>query len=123
PFAAGDQLERAGADFRPGLGHADDDGLAPALVTALQRLAHDLGVADALEGIVRAAVGQLDDVVNDVFDLVGIDEVGHAELARQRLARRVNVHPDDLVGADHARALDDVQADTAQPEHRDVGTG
>ena len=46
--------------------HADDDALAPALVAALQRLAHHRGVADALEAVVGAAVGQLDDGVDHV---------------------------------------------------------
>src|SRR5690606_9815087 len=39
PDAAGDELERAGADLLPGAGDADDDALAPALVAALQRRA------------------------------------------------------------------------------------
>jgi hypothetical protein len=42
PLAAGDQLERPGADLGAGLGHADDDAAAPALVRAFQRLAHHL---------------------------------------------------------------------------------
>ena len=50
-----------------------------------------------------------------------VDEVGHAELARHRLARRVEVDADDLVGAHHLRALDHVQADAAQAEHDHVG--
>jgi hypothetical protein len=36
-------------EFLPGRGHADDDGLAPALVRALERLAHHRGVADAFK--------------------------------------------------------------------------
>jgi hypothetical protein len=52
-----------------GAGHADDDRLAPAAMRAFQRLAHHLGVAGAVEGVVRAA------------DLVGaalghVDEMG-----------------------------------------------
>ena len=35
----------------------------------------------------------------------------------------LSVDADDLVGAGHARALDDVEADAAEPEHRDVGAG
>ncbi|MNU90076.1 hypothetical protein D3C71_799310 [compost metagenome] len=45
----------------------------------------------------------------------------HAELARDGLARRVDVDADDLVGADHFRRLDHVQADAAQAEHGHVG--
>ena len=41
-------------------------------------------VADAFEAVIGAAAGQLDDVRDDVAaHLVGVDEVGHAELARQ----------------------------------------
>jgi hypothetical protein len=43
------------ADLLAGAGHADDDRLAPAAMAALQRLAHDRDVADALEAVVGAA--------------------------------------------------------------------
>ena len=33
----------------------------------------------------------------------------------------IEVDADDLVGADHARALDHVEADAAEPEHDDIG--
>ena len=49
-----------------------------------------------------------------------VHEVRHAELLGERLARRVEVDADDLVGAGHARALDHVQADAAEAEHDDV---
>src|SRR5690606_8843322 len=38
PDPARDELERARRDLLPGAGHADDDALAPALVTALERV-------------------------------------------------------------------------------------
>ena len=66
PVASGDQLERAGGDFLAGLGHADDDALAPAAVAGFQRLAHDIGIAGAVERIVRAAIGQRHQVVDDI---------------------------------------------------------
>ena len=79
-------------------------------------------VADALEAVVGAAAGELDQVRDQVaVDLLRIDEVRHAELARQRLARGIEVDADDHVGADHARALHHVEADAAQAEHDDVG--
>src|SRR5579872_4333191 len=61
PDATGDQLERACADFLAGAGNANDDRLSPALVAALERSAHDVDVANTLEGIVRAAIGHVDD--------------------------------------------------------------
>ena len=45
----------------------------------------------------------------------------HAELLGDRALAGGEVDADDLVGADHAGALDDVEADAAEPEHRDVG--
>src|SRR3546814_12317449 len=81
-----DLLEGAGGDFGAGLGHADDDGLAPAAMAAFQRLTHDLGITYALEGIIGAAISQLDNMIDDVFNLVGINEVRHAELARHGFA-------------------------------------
>ena len=62
PDAAGDELKRPRGDLLPRAGDADDDRGAPAFVTALERLAHRLDVADALEAVVGAAVGQLDEV-------------------------------------------------------------
>src|SRR6185312_7891145 len=87
PHPPGDQLERPGGDLLAGLGHADDDRGAPAAVAGLQRLAHDGGVAGAVEGVVGPAVGEGHEVGDDVApttflsDLLRVDEVGHAEAA------------------------------------------
>src|SRR3974377_670389 len=45
----------------------------------------------------------------------------HAECLGDGAPARFEVDADDLVGADHAGALDDVEAYAAEPEHRDVG--
>src|SRR5688572_7065055 len=47
PHAPGHELERPCRDLLPGGRHADDHADAPALVAALERLAHRGGVADA----------------------------------------------------------------------------
>ena len=49
--------------------------------------------------------------------------MGQAELARKRLAPRVEVDADDHVGAGDARALNDIEPDPAQTEHDDVRSG
>ena len=41
--------------------------------------------------------------------------------SRQLAPRRIDVDADDHVGADHARALDHVEADAAEAEHHDLG--
>ena len=60
---------------------ADDDRLPPSAMAAFERLAHHIGVAGAVERIIRAASGQLDHLVDDIpgADLRRIDEIGHAE--------------------------------------------
>src|SRR3546814_12397722 len=45
--------------------------------------------------------------------------MGHAELAAPFLAIGVDVDADDLVGADHPGALDDVESDPAETEDDD----
>src|SRR3974377_20122 len=45
----------------------------------------------------------------------------HAEFLGDGALAWVESAADELVGADHARALDDVEAYAAEPEHRDVG--
>src|SRR5262249_3758107 len=62
PLPAGHELEGSRGNLLAGAGHADDHRFAPAAMAALQRLAHEPGVADALEAVVGAAVGQFDDV-------------------------------------------------------------
>ena len=55
--------------------------------------------------------------------LFRIDEMRHAELAGERFARGIDIHAHDHVGADHARALHDVQPDAAKSEHHHIGPG
>src|SRR5215217_7323046 len=99
PVPAGDELEGTRGDLLAGAGDADDHRLAPAAMAAFQRLAHQLGVADAFEAVVGAAVGQLDEVGDQVLgpQCPGIDEVGHAELAAQCLALAIEVDAHDHV--------------------------
>ncbi|SAK98781.1 hypothetical protein AWB79_07619 [Caballeronia hypogeia] len=117
PLASRDELERTRADLLPRRRHADDERLAPALVRAFERLTHQRRIADAFERIVRAAIGQLHDMVDDVLHFLRVDEVRHAELLRELHAPRIDIDTDDLVRADHLRALDHVQADAAETEH------
>src|SRR5690606_14080705 len=114
---AGDQLERPGGDFLAGTRDADDDGLAPAPVGALQGGAHDVDVADALEAVVHAPARHADDDLLDGFGVVlGVDTVGGAEDFRQRELVGIGVHGDDAPRPRLARALHHGQADAAQAE-------
>src|SRR6185369_15295810 len=122
PVAAGDELERARRDFLAGFGNADDDAGAPAAVAAFESRAHDVGIAGGVEAVVRAAVGDLDDLRDGILaaHARGVEEVGHPELAGPVLAVGIDVDADDLVRAGELRALDDVEADAAEAEHNDI---
>src|SRR3546814_3318566 len=89
------------------------------LVSTFKGLPHRLHVADALEGVVGAAAGQLDQMRHQVaLDVLWVHEVGHAELGRKLLAGRVQVDADDHVGSDHAGALHHVEADADRKSTR-----
>src|SRR4029079_13577479 len=86
PGASRHELERPGLDLGARWRHADDDALAPAAVTAFQRRAHQLDIADAFEGVVATAdlvgrgLGEIDQIGHDIAaDLLRIDEMRHAE--------------------------------------------
>src|SRR5450759_3769093 len=59
----------------------------------------------------------LDDIS---IDLGGVDEMRHAEAVAPFFLGTIEVNSDDFVGAHHPRALDDVEPDTAKPEHDHV---
>src|SRR3546814_7629760 len=84
------------------LGHADDDAGAPTAMAGFQSGAHHFGVAGAVEGEIRAAVGQFEDFGDALLarQALGVEEIGHAELAAPFLAVRVDVDADDLARAD-----------------------
>src|SRR6185312_10932320 len=107
PDPPGDQLERPRADLLPRAGHADDDRLAPALVAALQRRTHHVDVADALERIVHATTGELDDHLLDrrIRIVADVDAIGGAQRLGHREFLRVTVDRDDAPGLRHHRAL------------------
>src|SRR6202167_3513902 len=123
PDPAGHELERPRGNLLAGFGHANHDRYAPAAMTGFQRLAHHIGVAGAVEGEIGAAVGQRDQMLDDIaIDLPGIDEMGHAEAATPFLLGIVEVDADDLVGAHHPRALDDIEPNAAEAEHDHIRT-
>ena len=69
-------------------------------------MAHYVDVARAIEGVVgaadliRAALGHVDEVCDQVAaDLIGVDEVSHAEALAPFLLAVVDVDTDDRVGA------------------------
>src|SRR6516162_2160924 len=127
PDPAGDELERTGCYFRTRRRHADNDGLAPAAMAGLERLAHHRDVAGAVEAVVGAPdlVGaplcHVDEMRDQVApDLLRIDEMRHAEPLAPLLLGVVDVDPDDHVRPGEAQPLDDVETDAAEPEYHSL---
>ncbi|MCY1535801.1 hypothetical protein D9M68_712230 [compost metagenome] len=88
-----------------------------------ERLAHHLGVAGAVEGVIGTAdlVGptlrHVDQIGHDVVaHFLRVDEVGHAEAFAPGLLVVVEVDADDHVGTGETQALDDVEADATKTE-------
>ena len=124
PAAASHQLERACVDFLSGTGNADDDGFTPSLVTAFQRLAHDIGVTDTFKGIVSPATGQLNQMANQIITMISrVDEMGHAKTFAPCLLFIVQIDADNHIRTNHPKTLDDIQPDAAQPENNSVASG
>src|SRR6056297_2222205 len=123
PGPAGHQLEGPGGNLGSGGCDADDDALAPALVGALERRAHDAHVPGRVESVVRTPLREVDEMGHQIaLHLGGIHEIGHAEPLRHRHLVGVEVDADDLVRTGEAQALDDVEADAAEAEDDGPGT-
>src|SRR5262245_52824424 len=117
PDPAGDQLEWPSRDLLASTGDADDDRFTPALVAGLKRYAHHLHIADAFERVVGATAGEFDQMRDEIpLDVIGIDEMGHAEALAPRLAVLVEVDADNHAGARQSQSLDDIEANAAKSE-------
>ncbi len=120
PDSTGHQLEWTGGDFLACTGDADDHRLAPALVAALKRGAHQLHVADAFEGKVDASIGHVDDDFLDrTVKVFRIDAVGGAQLLGDFKFGRVDIDGNDPAGLGFDRTDDRRQTDPAEAEDSD----
>ena len=95
--------------------------LAPAAVAGLKRLAHDIDIARAVERVVGAPAGQVDEIGDEIVArLARVDEMRHAEALAPGFTLGVEVDADDHVGADEPQPLHDVEPDAAEAEHDGV---
>mmetsp|Transcript_11523 Transcript_11523/g.48304 ORF Transcript_11523/g.48304 Transcript_11523/m.48304 type:complete len:223 (-) Transcript_11523:1700-2368(-) len=115
PDATGDELERPRGELLPRGGDADDAGLAPASVRALQRGAHHVHVPGAVERVVHAPLGELarDHLLHGLFVVRGAHHVRAPQLRSHAELVLVQVDADDARGARHLRRLHHRQSDGA----------
>src|SRR5690606_21014628 len=128
PDAAGHKLERTGRDLLAGTCDADDNRLAPAAMSRLERLTHDGYVAGAIErrvgtaDRVSATLGQIDQVRHQIAaNLLRVDEVRHAEALAPLLLGVIEIDADDHVSARKTQTLDHVEADAAEAKNNRRG--
>jgi hypothetical protein len=102
----------------PSRRRTNDAALAPALVAALERRAHRADVADALEGVVDAAVRDVDDRLLDrlVREAARVQRLRRAKLACARELALVDVDADDARGASSTAAHDGSEPHATQTE-------
>ena len=123
PCLADNHLERASGDFLTWRANADNAGLSPSFVHALERLAHGVHVTNALEGVVDTGTGVVADKGGDgangvlaFLELLGVDEVSHSELLGEGHLSRVDVNADDLGASSLLEAHDGGETDTSEAE-------
>ncbi len=92
-------------------------------MAGLQRLPHHLGVAGAVERVVGApdlvdaALGEIDQIRHQIaLDFGRVYEMRHAEALAPGFLGRIEIDPDDHVGAGKAQSLNDIEPDAAQTE-------
>ena len=95
-------------------------------MAGLERAAHDVHVASAVESVVETAIGHVHQPRLDclaILKVLGrVDEVGCTELGRPLLLRVVHVDDDDLACFVLDSALNDTQANAASAKDSDSGT-
>ena len=116
--------ELVDVDARAGVGAADSgDHTGASFSGCIKCLLNGFWKSDGLESEVRAeAVSELFDCCDGIC-VGGVDEVGCAEVFGVRLFRGNGVNGDDFDGTDHARALNDVESDSAAAEDGDGRAG
>ena len=81
-------------------------------------------VSSSVEGIIKATIGDLDQVVLDALAFrkrSGVDKFMRAELASPRLFVRVRVDGDDTRRADEGRSRNDTKTNGTATENGDRG--
>ena len=86
-------------------------------MTGLECRTHQFHVTHTFKGVVRAAIGHLDDhFLNRLVVVVGIDCISGAQLSGDIELAGIDVHADDSAGLGHLGADDGCQADAAETE-------
>src|SRR5690606_12654816 len=98
--------------------------LAPAAMAGLQRRAHHVDIARAVERVVRTAdlvrapLRHVDEMRDEITaGILRVDEVGHADALAPGLLLVVEVDADNHVGPGEPQALDDIEPDATKTEH------
>jgi hypothetical protein len=111
PHASRHELEGPGRDLVARRGDANHAAHAPPAMGALKGGAHHLDIAGAIERVVGAPLGHLDNVLlHRLVELGAVHAICRPQSDRGLELGRVHVHGNDAARARDFRALDDRQA-------------
>src|SRR5450631_666937 len=93
PHAPCNQLKWTSRDLLAGARNTDDHRDSPAAMAALERLAHQIHIANTFEAVVGAAIGECHEVSHQIAaNFLRVDEVRHAEFLGEPLAARIQIN-------------------------------
>ena len=112
----------SGGNLLAGSRNTDNDTLTPALVAGFEGSPHDADVACAVEGVVAATVGHLDQLLLNglAVELGGVDEVGGTELASPGFLAVIHIDGNDHSGLVLNRSLNNRETNAASTEDSNV---
>mmetsp|Transcript_33205 Transcript_33205/g.50893 ORF Transcript_33205/g.50893 Transcript_33205/m.50893 type:complete len:392 (-) Transcript_33205:534-1709(-) len=117
PDTPSDQLERSCRNFMARSSNSDDAGLAPASVSNLEGVSHDLCDSRAIEGEVIAPLLHSEEGLFDVLtlrQLERINEISTSHFDTDFLLLRVGVNSHNHLSSGVFRCLDDREAHSSQ---------
>ena len=93
-------------------------------MAALKRLAHNIGVACAIETVICTAIGETYDSIYYIAgtDITNIDKIRHAKFARDALTSRIDINTNNFVSADEPRTLNHIKTDPTETEDSNIST-
>ncbi len=89
-------------------------------MAAFKGLAHYFRITNTFKAVIGTAIGKINNVFNYSIGLGRINKIGHAKFFGERTLPRVKINTDDFISANHARALNDIEANAAQAKNHDI---
>mmetsp|Transcript_9980 Transcript_9980/g.16770 ORF Transcript_9980/g.16770 Transcript_9980/m.16770 type:complete len:214 (-) Transcript_9980:481-1122(-) len=122
PHTTSDQLKRTCGNLFACLGHTNDHRLTPAFVTRLQRLAHGMHIANALERVVESTVKLFNQhIYNGFVKIFWIKTFRCSHFFCKFEFFWIQINSNNILCTSCLGALNHTGTDTAQAPHSHIG--